>query len=603
MKKLFIVLVIPFVIFSCKSKQYSALQIQRNKNESFFHQGSLIIYDNYPILTVKGTPYEAGLQYGVLLNKQLVDMDNTVDSLLDTYIGSFFVKKWLTNIVLGVKIKRIEEKVPNEYIQELQGITDGSELNLRDIKLIAYFPQLFFKISCTSFIMKDESKIVHGRNLDWPGFDDIAKHPLIVNYIIDGKNTFTNLTFIGYPGVYTGMNNNGLSISINMNGAPVDKGEKIKDYNIGMPLAYKVRSILEKANNLNDVDKLLDGYSSHSWFITVGSKIDNTGAIYELTRGKISKIEMKNNFLFVENLSLSQKGRYAYSPIWMFSTSNIARESKMKELNKKYRDLDIINKSYKIITNKEYYNYSNAPNYGYSINNSITEKSCIMDNFENKIYFSYGAGLAACRKYLEYDIKSNSIKKFNDLNNECIDIEFVEMKKYLSWYRKNYGDKKKVNGKDINVIVKELDKYKLNPGYKAFLLSKYYSEAKYFDMAKKYADEYMEMYSEYFQPYYNKYSILNANNEYEDAVIVLKEMLQIETLSPYYKYIAWQQLIIMYDKIIENSPDNQDLSNRIDDLYSKIEKYISQYLYDDRTKEEMGKINIIVDKYKNRNND
>ncbi|MEA3317185.1 MAG: C45 family peptidase [Bacteroidota bacterium] len=595
MKKILLVLIIPLIIFSCKSNEYLVLQTKQEKENKTFHEGSLIIHDNYPILTVKGTPYEAGLQYGVLLNRQLVSMDNTVDSLLESYIGSLFIKKWITNIVLNAKIRRIEEKMSDNYIQEINGMAKGSELSLKDLKIIAYFPQLFFKISCTSFIAKDVDRIVHGRNLDWPGIDAIASHPLIVNYNIEGKIPFTNLTFVGYPGVYTGMNHNGLSMSINMNGAPAENGNNIDDYNYEMPLAFKVRSILEEANNLNEVDDLFAAYSSHAWFITVGSKNDNSGAIYELTRGELIKNEMKNDFLFVENLSLSPKGRFAYSPIWMFATSNMAREHKMKELNKRYKGLNIIDKSYEILKNTEYYSYNKHPNYGYSINNYNTIKSCIMDNMNNEIYFSYGGGLAGCHKYLEYDINNNKISEFRDKDTNCYDFEFTELKRLQSWYTKNYSNKKKLSKDDINIISEKIKNYKINKGYKAYLLSKYYKQGEFYKDAKHYANIYIENYPKYFYPYYNKFVILKENQEYEKASIVLKEMLQLETLSPYYKYKAWKELIFVYKELDNNT---KQFSTEILSLYNKIDKYISQYFIDERTTEELEEIKNIVENYK-----
>jgi len=338
-----------FISNTILSQNYTITQSENGVK--IFHDGSLILKEGVKFLTVKGDSYEAGLQYGVLLKDDLIKMDYVVDSLIDDYMGDFFIKKWIVNSVVNSKIKKIEKKMPLDYLQEMKGMAEGSGLKLKDIQTIAYIPQLFFKISCTAFILKNEIGIVHGRNLDWPGIEVLTHHPLIVNYHLNNKIPFTNLTFIGYPGVYTGMNHSGLSMSINMNGAPADNGKKINDYNTGMPLAFKIRNILENAEDIDDVDIHFKDYSSHAWFITVGSKNDSTGVIYEFTRGEIIKNTMKDDFLFVENLSLSDKGRYQYSPIWMFSISNISRERKIKELIERISNEDLIDKSYKILTN------------------------------------------------------------------------------------------------------------------------------------------------------------------------------------------------------------------------------------------------------------
>ncbi|MGM0408459.1 MAG: C45 family autoproteolytic acyltransferase/hydrolase, partial [Bacteroidota bacterium] len=295
--------------------------IQQDEGVRVFHDGELVIKENIPFLTVKGNAYETGLQYGVLLNDYLLEMDHTIDSLVENYVGSFFLKKWIANATVGFKIRKIEKAMPDHFIREFEGMAEGSDLSLKEIKTLAYFPQLFFKISCSAFILKNEDHMVHGRNLDWPGIEVLTHFPLIVNYHITGKTPITNLTFIGYPGVYTGMNHSGLSMSINMNSAPAENEKNIDDYNIDIPLAFKVRDILENSENIAAVDEMFKGYSSHAWFITVGSKSDFSGAIYELTRGRVIKNEMQDDFLAVANLSLSDVGRYQYSPITMFNQS------------------------------------------------------------------------------------------------------------------------------------------------------------------------------------------------------------------------------------------------------------------------------------------
>ncbi len=296
-----------FLIQSCTPAYYA---IQQNSDGDYLYlDGSLSESHGIPVLTVKGKPYRAGLQYGVLLDPYLEAMNNTVDSLVEEYIGSSALKKGIARIVLKKRIKAIEEEMPERYLEELEGIADGSILSTFEVKRLAYFPQLFFKISCTSFVIKDDDQLVHGRNLDWSGIDAITAFPLIVNYEINGYYPFTNMTFIGYPGVYTGMNEEGLSLSINMNNSPPEKGKKVEEYHTGMPLAFKVRAMLEECRSLVETTASLKDYATHAWFITAGSRADKSGNVYELTRGEMMVTPMEKDFLFVENLSLTKKGR------------------------------------------------------------------------------------------------------------------------------------------------------------------------------------------------------------------------------------------------------------------------------------------------------
>lgn len=561
-----------------------------------FHEGSLMIKEDVPFLTVKGNPYEAGLQYGVLLNDYLLKIDKVIDSLIVANTGQFFIKQWIVRGVLNKKIKEIEKNIPSEYLLEMRGMADGSDLDLKDLQIIAYVPQLFFKISCTAFIAKNEQGIVHGRNLDWPGIEVLTHFPLIVNYHISNKFPFTNLTFIGYPGVYTGMNHAGLSLSINMNGAPAENGKKISDYNTGMPLAYKVRNILEKSETLAQVDEQFKNYSSHAWFITVGSDNDKSGAIYELTRGEIIKNSMQDDFLFVENLSISEKGRYMYSPIWMFGNSNISRERKIKELNNRFNDLSLVDKSYNILINTENHHLSHDPFYGYCINNYNTIKSCILDNTNKEIYFTYGEHNAALNKYLHYKIETSEVLVFKS-KQEITESEFHSTGiEYNNWYNTTFARKKKLSEKDYHLIIYEIQKYKLQPAYKALELSNVYLKLKDYENAYIQAENYIAGAPDYYPAYYQKYRILREKGDHLKAIVTLEEMLQTSTINPYYEYRAKVNMIEMYDKLLENKTDPVYIE-KILNLYAQIKSDIIQYFVDTETQNDLDLIEKIVKKY------
>lgn len=594
--KLLIVFLFTFNFLITLGQDYEI--IQNTDGSKTFHEGKLEVKENMTFLTVKGDAYEMGLQYGVLMNEMLLDMDHTVDSLIDSYIGGFFLKKWIAGMVLNSKIKKVETTMPEEYVLEFEGMAEGSDLKLKDLKIIAYFPQLFFKISCTAFIMKNENGIVHGRNLDWPGIEVLTHHPLVVSYHKKEKNPITVLTFMGYPGVYTGMNHSGLSMSINMNGTPAENDKEISDYNTGMPLAFKLRNILENTDNINGVDNLFDGYSSHAWFITTGSKKDNSGAIYELTRGEVIKNEMKDDFLFVVNLSLSDKGKYQYSPIWMFGTSNTSRDRKVKELYDRIDDEDLVSKSYKILTNTENHHMSHDPFYRYSINNSITVKSCIMDNVNNQIYFTYGERLAALNKYLKYDLANGNVSVYKQKQEAPHQIFLDERLKYQKWYQENYSGKKKIKNEDYQAIIKQIKRFDLEPAYEYYLLSYYNSKLKDHENAFLNAEKYIEEKPDYYHSYYNKYQIMRDKGAYMEAIVALEEMIQTSTINPYYEYLADLYMIQMFDKLAEKNQDKMYI-DKINTLADKIRENLRQYFIDKETQKDLKLIESIENKYKN----
>ncbi|HSH50952.1 MAG TPA: C45 family peptidase [Bacteroidales bacterium] len=580
--------------FELFAQPYNYIENQDGKR--IFRNGELIVKEGVPFLTVKGDPYESGLQYGVLLNDYLLKMNHTVDSLIENYIGGFFLKKWFANAALSFKIRKLDKIMPHDFIREFEGIADGSDLSLKEVKTLAYFPQLFFKISCSAFILRNEKHMVHGRNLDWPGIEVLTHFPLIVNYHIKGKHPVTNLTFIGYPGVYTGMNHSGLSMSINMNSAPAENGKDKNDYNIDMPMAFKVRDILGNAENINEVDEQFKGYSSHAWFITVGSKSDFSGAIFELTRGRVIKNEMQNDYLAIANLSLSDVGRYQYSPISMFNQSNISREKKLKELNEKIYQPDLVEKSYQILSCTENHDMVHNPFFTNSINNYNTIKSCIMDNMNGTIYFAYDENLAAFNKYLKYDINSGTVAFFKEKKDFQGKEYFSERLKYQNWYIHEVSEKKKKSEQDYKKIISKIKSLKLEPSYNALLLSYYYSKLKNDTLAFENAEKYIALQPDYYHSYYNKFRIMRDKGDYMAAIVALEEMMQTSTTTPSDTYRAYIHMIKMYDKLLETDRDPMYIQ-KINTLVNKINYKLNQYFKDDKTLEDIEFIEQLESKY------
>lgn len=556
----------------------------------------MFIKEGVPFLTVKGDSYEMGLQYGVLMNDQIMQMQVKVDSIVEKYVGKFFLKKWIANMVLKSKIRKIEERMPREFIAELEGMAEGCDLNLREVKTIAYFPQIFFEISCTSFILKNEKGIVHGRNLDWPGIETFAKFPLIVNYHRKEKIPTTILSFVCYPGAYTGMNHNGLSMSINMNGCPIPEGKEEGDYVTGMPMPFQLRYVMENADELSEVDEMFDKYSTHGWFITVGSEKDHSGAMYELTRGQSIKNEMVESYVGVTNLAKSKKGRYEYSPINMHSEDNISREDKLKELNQNISNNNLVDKAYQMISSTAYYEMPSDLFHSSSINNKITVKSCIMDNSNQKIYFAYGEKLAACNQFLSYDIKSQEVEIYKEKQEFHNEEYYNGRLAYKKWLRKNFSKKKKLENEDYQLIIDQIGQFRLQPAYKNNELRKCYAKLENKEKAYGCADKYIELLPTYGSAYYGKYYACKGFKDYKKAIESLEIMLAKAHNTTADFFYAKCDILELYDKMQIQSPNPENISN-IKKLNKEIKELCKPFYTAKWIKSKLDKVDEIVRKY------
>jgi len=587
---LFLLLVITFTSFAEKYKYE-----EKNGIRSF-HQGNLIVKEGIPFLTVKGDSYEMGLQYGVLLNDHILKMDEKIDSIVSNYIGKFFLKKWLANMVIKSKIRKIEKKVPQEFIDELEGIAKGCDLNRREVKMLAYFPQLFFDISCTSFVLKNENGIVHGRNLDWPNIETFTHFPLIVNYHRKGKIPTTILTFINYPGAYTGMNHNGLSMSINLNGCPVPEGKKESDYHIDMPMPFKLRQVMENADELKEVDELFKNYSTHAWFITVGSDKDKSSAIYELTRGEVIKNKMHGNYLGVTNLSLSDKGRYEYSPITMHNESNIARECNLKELNQNLKNDNLVDKAHRMLSSTSFYDMNYNPDYTCSVNNSMTVISSILDNTNRKIYFSYEEKLAGFGKFISYDLKSNEVDVYKQKQTIPNEEHLKARKEFDNWFDKNYGKKKKLEEQDYRELIDYVKKCKMvKPEIDDFLAA-YYTHLKDSTNAYLYAKKALSATPKNMTAYQKMRFVQWKFKDYKGAIETVNNMLKKIKCSVGSIYNAKKDLVIFYNSMNKKEPSDKNVQ-MIHQLTKEINEMASKYQQASWVKKRLKWVNDIDAKF------
>lgn len=111
-----------------------------------------------PIYSVSGNNYEIGFQIGKTLKSQIIDFLGKSKSL------RFLRKEEGENPRLQ-KLVEYGEKYFPQYMEEIKGITHGSDSNLTDILLINCKYD-FRRKGCTTVIFKDSDRTILGHNED-----------------------------------------------------------------------------------------------------------------------------------------------------------------------------------------------------------------------------------------------------------------------------------------------------------------------------------------------------------------------------------------------------------------------------------------------------
>jgi len=207
--------------------------------------GFLEEVDGYRVLHVKGEPYEMGYQQGALLR----------DDIRESVRFLFEVKaKELKVEVGGVKLldpKRVikgivsqqRKHVPERFFDEMRGIADGAGLDVQDIVIANFIPELFH---CSGFALSGsatkDGTLYHGRILDYGCDWRLQEHAVLTIGEPRDKIPFVNVTYAGFVGSVTGMNAERVSVG--------EMGGRGMGHWDGVPMAFLVRMVLEEADTL-----------------------------------------------------------------------------------------------------------------------------------------------------------------------------------------------------------------------------------------------------------------------------------------------------------------------------------------------------------------
>jgi isopenicillin-N N-acyltransferase-like protein len=209
-------------------------------------QGYLETIDGYRVLHLKGTPYEMGFQQGTLLNDDCKSLftylfDGKLKEKKIEYLGIQVPVKQAVAAIFAVQ----RPNIPERYIEEMQGIADALHIDAQTVFAANSIPEFFH---CSGFALLGEitqhGTLLHGRVLDYGVDWKLQEHAVLVVAQPEGRIPFVNVTFAGFIGSVSGMNNQQVSIG-EMGGSGQGKWA-------GSPMAFLVRRVLEEARTLDD---------------------------------------------------------------------------------------------------------------------------------------------------------------------------------------------------------------------------------------------------------------------------------------------------------------------------------------------------------------
>ncbi|MGH7200641.1 MAG: C45 family autoproteolytic acyltransferase/hydrolase [Planctomycetaceae bacterium] len=249
-------------------------------------EGWLEEIDGYPVLHLKGTPYEMGYQHGALMKEHVREnLRNLLEVKGDVTIAELGPVQLKPRQVIASIVEIQRPHVPKKYFEELRGLADGAGLPLDDVQMANFIPELFH---CSGFaIMNSATKdgtLYHGRVLDYAIDWGLQEHAVLIVAEPDGEIPFVNVTYAGFIGSVTGMNAKHVSVG-EMGGGGLGRWN-------GVPMALLVREVLQTAGSLDEAIAVFrDNQRTCQYFYVIADGHTNRAVGMEASWDKFEVIE------------------------------------------------------------------------------------------------------------------------------------------------------------------------------------------------------------------------------------------------------------------------------------------------------------------------
>lgn len=251
--------------------------------------------EGLPVLYLTGTPFEMGYANGVLTQKQIHRQEDSVVALLN-HVAPYRWIQFTLEFFVTYKNRHMTEHITPDLQLEMLGIARGCPdghpemgpyynriLNYHGAQDISYMlmNSPLIRRGCTAFgawgAATTENHLLCGRNFDWEADPVFDEDRLLI--FCEPKNgiAFVSLAWAGMAGCVSGMNREGVSITVN--GAPSDLPS-----DAAVPTCLVAREVLEHAHNLAEATDIIRQRKVFvSAMFLVGSRADGKFIVIEKT--------------------------------------------------------------------------------------------------------------------------------------------------------------------------------------------------------------------------------------------------------------------------------------------------------------------------------
>jgi len=293
----------------------NAFELKREQKDSsfyfignnWFRKSESGLYEVY----VEGEPFERGVILGKLTEELVQRQERIFNRQIEELVPSSAYRKFLTYFI-GWFNRDLDKHVPLENKLEIYGVSNAASrdydyiatpyqrlLNYHAAHDIGHALQNMSLVGCTSFATWNsssaDSSLIIGRNFDFFVGEDFAKDKIIAFYNPSAGHKFMMVTWGGMTGVLSGMNVEGLTVTLNAAKSDIPSSA-------ATPVSIVAREILQYASTIDEayaIAKKRKTFVAESFLI--GSAKDKRAAVIEKSPEAIALYETKNDWLIDAN--------------------------------------------------------------------------------------------------------------------------------------------------------------------------------------------------------------------------------------------------------------------------------------------------------------
>lgn len=296
-------------------ERYTALQRQVMGKDQYLLGNSWLKKDSSSglwMVYVEGDPFQRGVVYGKLCQELMYQQEVYFVNEIKRQVPSESYLKFLKYLVAWFN-RDMDHYVPLEYQQEIYGeslvtsdefdfIGPGYQrmLNYHAAHDIGHALQNMNLVGCTAYAVwgeKTQGELLVGRNFDFYAGEDFAKQKLVSIVRPDSGYKFISISWAGFMGVVSGMNEKGLTVTLNAakSGVPTAAAT---------PVSLIAREVVQYAQTIDEayaIVKKRKSFVSESFLVS--SALDSNVVVIEKTPDTtvIYRVNAKDERLILTN--------------------------------------------------------------------------------------------------------------------------------------------------------------------------------------------------------------------------------------------------------------------------------------------------------------